>query len=159
MKTSRFPTSIFVLSVLISVIVSILPQPLDWNFAQPYWTALVLIYWHIEAPENVGIGSAFFIGIGLDAVSGNLLGEHALGLVVMAFIALKFHRRLRFFPMWQQALAVAAILFNDRVLSYWIRGLSGQTMPDIWFWTTPLFGLAVWPWLFMLLDRIRHQRR
>ena len=42
------------------------------------------------------------------AEHGVVLGEQALRLCALVFIALRFRSRLRFFPMWQQALAVLA---------------------------------------------------
>ena len=50
-----------------------------------------------------------------DVLAGELLGEQAARLCVLGFIVLRFRPRLRFFPMWQQALAVLALLLNDRV--------------------------------------------
>ena len=56
-----------------------------------------------------------------DLVSGSLLGEQALRLCVLAFIVLRFRARLRFFPLWQQALALLVLLINDRVVVLMVR--------------------------------------
>ena len=47
----------------------------------------------------------------------------------MIFIVLRFRARLRFFPMWQQALAVFALLLNDRIVVIMVRGFAGDPMP------------------------------
>ena len=47
----------------------------------------------------------------------------------MIFIVLRFRARLRFFPMWQQALAVFALLLNDRIVVLMVRGFAGDSMP------------------------------
>ncbi len=126
---------------------------------KPYWIGLVLIYWTIELPERVGLGLAFAAGLVGDALVGELLGEQALRLVVIAFIVLRFRARLRFFPLWQQALAVLALLLNDRVVTLMVRGFSGEPTPPLEFWIAPLVGMAVWPLVFLLLDDLRLRLR
>ena len=96
---------------------------------KPYWLALVLLYWALESPDRIGLGQVFLLGLFGDALTGGLLGEHALRLCVFCFIVLRFRPRLRFFPMWQQALAVFALLVNDRILLLMIRFFAGEPMP------------------------------
>ena len=51
--------------------------------------------------------------------------------------------------------AVLALLANDRVILLWIVSLRGEPLPSPLYWVAPLIGTAVWPWLFLLLDRYR----
>ena len=126
---------------------------------KPYWLALVLIYWAIESPERVGLGFAFMIGLCGDVLTGQLLGEQALRLIVLAFIVLRFRSRLRFFPMSQQALAVLGLLLNDRIVVIMVRGFSGDPIPAIGFWIAPFIGMLAWPFVFLLLDDLRARLR
>ena len=82
-----------------------------------------------------------------------------LSVVVLAFIVLRFRSRLRFFPLGQQALAVLALLLNDRVVTLMIRGFSGEAMPPATFWIAPLVGTLAWPLLYVLLDNLRLRQR
>jgi rod shape-determining protein MreD len=77
----------------------------------------------------------------------------------MIFIVLRFRARLRFFPMWQQALAVFALLLNDRIVVIMVRGFSGDPMPPPSFWLSPLVGMVLWPFVFLLLDDLRGRLR
>src|SRR5690606_12925872 len=86
-------------SVIVALVLGLLPLPPSWQPLRPYWLALVLAYWVIEAPERVGLGFAFVVGLVADLSFGGLLGEQAMRLVVMAFILERFRARLRFFPM------------------------------------------------------------
>ena len=95
----------------------------------------------------------------LDVLTGTLLGRHALRLVVLNFLVGRFRNRIRFVPPWQQALAVGALLLNDRIVHLWIVGLLERTWPGWAFWLPPLVGVALWPWLFLLLDALRSRRR
>ena len=107
----------------------------------------------------VSLGMAFIIGILLDTLTGSLMGMHALSLVVMIYLVQRFRARLRFFPPWQQALSILALLVNDRIIRLWISSLLGEPVPTWHYWLSPMVGMAMWPWLFLLLDRIRAGRR
>ncbi len=90
---------------------------------------------------------------------GTLLGEHAFRLAIIAFIVLRFRSRMRFFPMWQQALAVGALLLNDRIVVVLLRAVAGEFSIDWQYWLAPLMAAAVWPWLFLFLDDLRARAR
>jgi len=147
------------LTVLAAIMLTIAPMPdalVPWL---PYWVALVMIYWQLETGYLNALGQAFAIGIVLDLVTGTLLGQHALGLVIINFLVARFRNRLRFFPPWQQALAVAGLLFNDRIVQLWVIGLLERGWPDWSWWLPPITGLLLWPWMFLLLDALRSRRR
>jgi rod shape-determining protein MreD len=115
----------------------------------------VLVYWIIEAPDRVGLGFAFLLGLVADLAFGTLLGEQALRLTVMAFIVQRFRAQLRFFPLSQQALAVAGLLLNDRVVSAAVHMALGEPQLPPNFWWAPLAGMLLWAPVFLLLDRLR----
>ena len=152
-------TALFPLSLLVALMLGLLPLPNTVAAFKPFWLALVLCYWLLEDPERVGLGVAFLIGLAADLLHGTLLGEHALRLCMLAFIVLRFRPRLRFFTLWQQALAVLAILLNDRIVVLMVRGFSGEGMPPAAFWIAPLTGMLLWPWLFLALDGLRLRAR
>jgi len=120
---------------------------------------MVVIYWALETQDMMGMGLAFLTGLVLDVLSGSLMGMHALSLVVMVFLVQRFRSRLRFFPPWQQALSVFGLLVNDRIILIWITALLGEPMPTWKYWLAPVVGMALWPWIFLLLDRMRASMR
>jgi rod shape-determining protein MreD len=146
-------------SLALAFLLQLMPLPQMLLPLKPYWVGIVLIYWAIEMPERVGLGFAFLFGLAGDVLTGELLGEQALRLVVLAFIVLRFRARLRFFPMWQQALAVLALLLNDRVVMLMVRGFSGEAMPSAIFWLAPVLGMLTWPFVFLVLDDLRLRLR
>lgn len=146
-------------SLLIAFMLALWPLPDYLSAFRPNWLALVLCYWVLEAPDRVGLGVAFLLGLAADLVFGTLLGEQAMRLCVIAFILLRFRAQLRFFTLPQQALAVLALLLNDRVVVMMIRALTGEGWPPWEFWVAPLIGAALWPWLFLLLDDVRLRLR
>ncbi len=146
-------------SLALAFVLQLLPLPDVLLPLKPYWLGLVLIYWAIEMPERIGIGFAFVLGLGGDVLTGELLGEQALRLLVLTFIVLRFRARLRFFPIWQQALAVLALLLNDRVVMLMVRGFAGEPMPPATFWVAPVIGMLAWPFVFLLFDGLRTRLR
>lgn len=149
-------------SLVVALLLTILPLPAWLAVIWPYWVALVMIYWCLETQGRIGLGMAFVFGLLLDLFTGSLLGLHALSLVIIVYLVTRFRARLRFFPPWQLAVSVLALLMNDRIILLWIISLRGDPLPSLEFWLPPLAGLLAWPWLFLALDRFRgalRQRR
>ncbi len=159
MTSSRESRSLMLLTVAAAMALSLLPMPELLSPLKPYWVALVIIYWSLETRDMLSLGTAFLIGLLLDILSGSLLGMHALSLLVMVFLVQRFRNRLRFFPAWQQALSVLGLLVNDRIILIWITALLGEPLPTWQYWLPPMIGLAIWPWLFLLLDSLRARVR
>ena len=159
MTPTRESRSLIFLTIVSAVLLTLLPLPAVLLPLKPYWVALVVIYWSLETVDIINLGLAFLIGLVLDTLSGSLMGLHALSLVVMVFLVQRFRSRLRFFPPWQQALSVLGLLVNDRIILIWITVLLGEPLPTWKYWLPPLVGMALWPWLFLLLDRIRSRMR
>lgn len=162
MRAPGSPWQPILISVLAALLLSIVPLP-DWlQLFWPYWLALVMLYWGLETNRMLELGRAFLLGLGLDLLAGTLVGQHGLSLLIMAYLLGLFRHRIRFFPPWQQILAVLALLLNDRVIQLWIVLAAQGTLPDWRFWLAPLTGAVLWPWLFLLLDHLRlywRQRR
>jgi len=159
MTTGRESRSLIWLTIVTALLLAMLPLPDFLAPFKPYWVALVMIYWSLETRSMISLGLAFIVGLLLDILSGSLLGMHALSLVIMVFLVQRFRFRLRFFPPWQQAFSVLGLLANDRIILIWITALLGEPMPTWKYWLPPLIGVAIWPWLFLLLDRLRARVR
>jgi len=159
LNTGRENRRLVFLTVVAAILLSLLPLPEALLPFKPYWVAMVVIYWALETQDMMGMGLAFLTGLVLDVLSGSLMGMHALSLVVMVFLVQRFRSRLRFFPPWQQALSVFGLLVNDRIILIWITALLGEPMPTWKYWLAPLVGMALWPWIFLLLDRMRASMR
>jgi rod shape-determining protein MreD len=141
----------------IALLLTVLPLP-EW--ARPYrppWYTLVLIYWTMALPERVGVGIGWLLGIIVDVMTGTLLGQHALGLSVVAFISHKLHRRIRLFPLWQQSLTVLSLLLTEWLLALWVIGAAHHAPPSLLYWAPPAVGMLIWPWAFLVLRDIRRR--
>lgn len=142
---------------LIALILSVMPIPVWAQDFRPQWVALALIYWCLALPQRVGVGSAWLLGIFQDVLSGTLLGQHALGLSVIAFVIVKLHLRIRIFPLWQQSLTVMVLLLLERLLELWVMGATGQPTPTLWYWLPALVGTLLWSWVYIVLRDVRRR--
>ncbi|TAN00239.1 MAG: rod shape-determining protein MreD [Rhodanobacteraceae bacterium] len=149
----------FWIGIVLALMLMLMPLPAVLLPLKPYWPALVLIYWSLEASDRVGIGLAFGIGLAADLLNGALLGDQALRLAVLVFIVSRFRSRLRFFPMWQQSLAVWLLLLNNHVLQALIRAFAGDPAMPALSWLAPAVGAAIWPFVFLVFDDVNTRVR
>ena len=143
-------------SLVLAFTLTLIPYPMA--AVKPYWVALVVIYWVLESPFLRQLGLLFSIGLMMDLMTGSLFGQHAMSLLIMTYLLLRFRQRLRFFQAWQLTGAVFLLLLNDRILQLWVLWLSGQP-PGFEYWLSPLTGAVMWPWVFLALDGYRRKSR
>ena len=79
-------------------------------------------------------------------------------MVILAFILDRFRNRLRFFPVWQQALVIGALLINDRIVAAVVHLLAEVPQWPAAYWFSPVTGALLWGPLFLLLDSLRRRR-
>jgi rod shape-determining protein MreD len=70
---------------------------------------------------------------------------------------MNIYQRLRIFPIWQQASLVFLLLLVERVIQYWVLGISKGISPGLEFWLSPLVGLFIWPWLSIIYTELLHR--
>lgn len=126
---------------------------------RPEWTVLVLIYWCLALPHRVSVGYGWLVGLCVDVLSGALLGQHALGFAVIAYLVVKLHQRLRVFPIWQQALSVMVFVALEQLLVLWVQGMIGMARESWTYWLPSIVSGLLWPWTFLLLRRLRRRFR
>ncbi|SMF94058.1 rod shape-determining protein MreD [Methylomagnum ishizawai] len=143
-------------SLVLAMMLRILPLPHEWFIFNPDWIALCLIYWTMALPERVGVGTAWLTGLFADVLTGRMLGQHAVAYSVIAYLSLRFYRRLRLYPLPQQCLWVLGFLLAGQVLVYWTQHIKNAESMTRAYWLPPLAGAVVWPWVRIAL---RHLRR
>jgi rod shape-determining protein MreD len=109
------------------------------------------------AAERFGLLTAFILGIVLDILHGQLLGQNALALCVMAYITVRFHLQIRIFPLWQMTMTVLALLTLVAALQFIIEGMAGFGAIGLGRWPAVICGTLLWQPVMALLDRVREQ--
>lgn len=154
-KSSNSGSIVLYATFLAALILQVFPLPLWAHQARPDIPLLVLIYWSMALPNRIGIFTAVVIGIIIDALTFSLLGQHALAYALSIYVVLIMHKRLRLMPMWQQAFTVLVILYIERLVAALILGITDGLLPDMLFWLSPLIGMFLWPWIFIILRELR----
>ena len=153
MMAARRSWAVSMLSLVATLALASVPMPDAVAPLRPDWVAVVLLYWSLMAPRHFSLMTAFWMGIALDTLTGALLGQNALALLVIVYIAERFHLRLRVFPLSQLAVTVLLLLGLYEFILFWVDGMAGRTVPLIERWAPPLTGTLVWVTLYMVFDR------
>ncbi len=140
-----------------ALLLSIVPLPAAAEPFRPDWVALTLIYWALAFPRTFGVLTAWVSGLLLDVAQGTLLGQHALALTAMAYFPLRFHLRLRVFPIWQLSATVFALLTLYQFILFWINGTAGVASELIDYWGSVITSTLLWPPLMLFFNGVRQQ--
>lgn len=140
------------LSLLCGLLLNLVPVGGVALAYRPDFLALVLLYWCIQEPRFVGVGSAWVLGLLMDVGDATVFGQHALAYAVLAYGAEYFRRRVLRFPLWQQAVQVAALLVLCALIVLLVRFVGGAPLPHWTYLAPPVVGAALWPLVSVLLQ-------
>jgi rod shape-determining protein MreD len=143
------------LSIMVALILTIAPLPSWAEMLRPAWVSLVVFYWVLALPERFNVGWAWLTGLLVDALTGSLLGAHAMTLAIIALIADRWHLKLRMHPQWQQSFTLALALLLNAVLLFWIGGITGHMARPLDRFIPVVISALIWPWVYALLRRVR----
>lgn len=158
MSKERLPTLLLIwLTLLLALCLQVMPLPDAWLFWRPEWLGLMLIYWCVAAPQRAGIFHGFVLGLLLDLIEGSPLGQNALVLSLLAYLALLVHQRMRAYSLAQQSILVLVLLGIAQLLEQWLRTMFGPFSINLAFLLSALIGAVLWPWLFTMLQALRRR--
>ena len=156
MRRERGKRHLLPISFAAALMLAIVPLPAALTAFRPDWVPLVLIFWGLMAPERIGLLTAFAMGLALDTLSGALLGQHALAMVTVVYLSVRFHLLIRGFPFWQLSVTVFLLLAIYEFMLFWIDGVAGRSVPIIERWAPVVSGALVWPLVLGYLASVRH---
>jgi rod shape-determining protein MreD len=142
-------------AIAAAVALEIVPLPNILQGFRPPFAAMIMIYCAMMWPQRFGIGTAFCVGLCLDILHGQLLGQNALALSAVTYLTLRFHLQIRIFPLWQLTVTVFALLAFGAFLQFVIEGVAGLAPAGITRWTRVVSGTLFWPLVMGIMDRIR----
>ena len=156
-ETTVFWQPLVWLSLLVALVLQVMPMPESWLLWRPCWLGMVLIYWCLARPSNVGVMHGFMFGLLLDVLDGRPLGEYALIHSLLAFITLMLYQRLRFYSIWQQAFMVMVMLGITLLIDQWLRVALGVDMLRIQATMAAVVSGLLWPWSLTLLKSLERR--
>jgi rod shape-determining protein MreD len=146
-------------TALIGLILTVLPLPTWLSVVRPAFLVLTVLYWAIAAPRAGGIALGFFAGIMLDVFQGPVLGEHALALSLVTYVAVREHQKIRSKPAFQQSLIVFAMLVVYEFTVFAIDGWTGHPITNPLRWIHTATGALVWAPVAAVLAATNDRRR
>ena len=148
---------ICIATIIGAFMLAIMPLP-DWAVEfRPDWVTLVLIYWAMALPSRIGVTVAWLAGLFLDVSYGSLMGQHAIGMVLVIYFIHIQHQRLRVASLLQQAIVIFFLLLINQLLILWVDGMVGRA-PDSWLYFMPtITSTLLWPWTYLILRDIRRK--
>jgi len=146
-----------IFTIVVAFMLAIMPLP-DWAVEfRPEWVTLVLIYWAMAAPSRIGVTTAWIVGLLLDVSYGTLMGQHAVGLVIVIYVIHMQHQRLRVASLLQQAIVIFFLILFKQLLTLWVDGMLGRA-PDSWLYFMPtITSTLLWPWTYLILRDLRRK--
>ena len=117
-------------------------------------TLMVLIYWNMALPKDIGLIWAMIFGFCLDVNKEILLGSHVLLFLLISFLTQRYFHRLRALYMIQQSLFVAIVILIYQIFLI----LSFSEFRQSIFLELILLTLLssfLWPVIFGILRQLR----
>ncbi|QJD70387.1 rod shape-determining protein MreD [Marinobacterium sp. LSUCC0821] len=139
---------------IVAIALSEIPLHPSLQWFRPDWPLLVLLFWVLWAPNRVGLITAFLVGLLLDLIRGGLLGQTALTLTILTFVAQLLYQRVRVFPLLQQSIVVGLLVSLNQLFYFGMQGLFGNTGDSLMFLVPALTSAIVWPLHFMLMRKL-----
>lgn len=136
---------------LIALLVELVPLPAGASNWLPDFVGMLVLYWVINQPSRVNIGTAFLLGLISDVSSAGLFGQHALAYSLTGFLTLSRQRQLVMFNLGQQALAVMALMMANQLIMVLARLATGAAFVGWSYFLPPLISALLWPLLTKLL--------
>ena len=118
---------------------------LGFGFLRVDLPALLILLFCIYHPSGLPLILAFAIGLLQDIVSLAPLGQHAMGLVVLAYVTQIFSDRIRIKSPAKQLPIIFVGLLLVKFVHAWVLTLEFTQLPTLYSVLSVIFTGALWP--------------
>ena len=142
------------ITILVSFLLEIFTSNLfDLSVYLPI-TLMVLIYWNMALPKDIGLIWAMIFGFCLDVNKEILLGSHVLLFLLISFLTQRYFHRLRALYMIQQSLFVAVVILIYQIfLILFFSEFKEKILFELIMMT--ILSAFLWPVVFGILRQLR----
>lgn len=151
MITQLGQSTVIFFSFVAAWVLMLLPMPYSWDWIRPEWLTLVLIYWIFFSSRRISIVMAWSMGLMMDVLNNGLLGQYALTMVVVAYLARLLRMRIRLFPFWQQAFVILLLVAFGNFTLLLIQWLIGRPTQTSLYGISTISSVLLWPWIYRML--------
>ena len=146
-------------SVIVALLLSVYPLPMDMRWWRPEFVLVVAIYWIFLMPTTVSFTLLCALGVFQDLLEGVPFGQHSLGLVIVAYICILSYQRVRNFSILRQAAWVFILVGVAQLTDNWVQGMAGRPLSGVQFLYPALTSALIWPLCSWWLDGMTHRYR
>ena len=143
---------------VLALAASVVPLPDAIELFRPDFVALTVLWFCLLSPRLLGLTYGWCAGLALDGFRGVLLGQHALTLTIIAYLASKLRLQVRAFPPLQQSAVILALLWLHEFLLFWLDGVAGHPVTDWRRWLSVPVSAACWPLVTAFYARFASRR-
>ncbi len=150
---------LILLTLLLGMLLGVVHFPETWpnwlGTLRPNWLLLIVFFWVIELPHRIGLIAIWLLGFAVDALLAAPLGTNGLILAGVTYIAWRFFERLRMYSVLQQCGVVFLLVMAAEMLRVLVQGITSERQWGVEVFTVPLVSMLAWPFVYLLLLRLR----
>lgn len=147
------------ISFLLALLLMIFPLPPAVVWLRPEFVPMLVMYWVLVMPQQSNLLFIWVLGCSQDLLEGVMLGQHAMALMVVAYVCLLSYQRMVNYTLWQQTFFVFVLVGLYQLVDNWVHSLLGSAAHSLVFLLPAVTSALVWPLLWLLLERVRHRYR
>lgn len=144
------------LSFAFSALLTLLPITEYWPWLRPQWALLVLLYWMFYSAwgfnRRLSIGISWSLGLGIDLLSGALLGQYALLMALLNYLCSFWGNRLKLYGMFGQLNVIFILLILSQFPLYVLNQLLTQSRGFYGYGASVLSSLLLWPVVYSVVS-------
>ncbi len=145
------------LSFIVALFLQVAPWPGELESFRPSWVVLVTFYWVLALPQRVNVGTALILGLLWDLMLGSTLGVRGFMMSILVYMVALNFQLFRNMSLWQQAFIFSVLTLMGKVVIFCVENLVSNVDFEPSILLSGILNFLLWPWLFLLLRRIRRQ--
>ena len=148
---------LFSLFFLLAMTFSVAHLPQEWPlwlaWLRPNFVFLIIFFWGTEYSNRISLLFIWLLGLMLDVLHLNVLGIHALWVVIVSYIGWSLFGRFSFYSFLQQSGIVFIICFFQS-LFYGMLIFDDWTSVGFEAFFSALITALLWPYVSMVIRRL-----
>lgn len=154
---------LILLTIVVAMVAAIVHLPESWpqwlGWLRPAWVPMVVFYWVMAVPHRLGLITAWLLGLFLDVLQAEPLGLNGVLLATITYVAWRLYERLRMYAGLQHSLLLFVLLLGTEFVRRLVNMLMTGEPIGFFFLLVPLMSAITWPFLDLLLNRLRTRVR
>ncbi len=152
---NHLPLVALSISLVAALFLYSLPLHSGLVYWRPPFVLLITVYWLLILPQHLGIAFVWLIGLLLDLLYGNVIGQNALAMSVTAYLLKTQEYRLRHLTMPFQCLAAIIIVMIFQTIWISTRLISEDIVLSWQVFYPALSSALAWPVLAGMLYKLQ----